>query len=299
MRKFIYPACLVITLSACNNSEEKNDLSMLKDTTSATSISVSRTVLDGMMRTLPSPIEIANIISKSDKEFNKELLLPSEYSEKATDKHAQALLLGAYGVDLGYLNLNNKTMHVISYLEAIRNVSHELKVEQYFDFELLSSLAKNRNNVDSLINISTNNFNQIDEFLRTQNRGDLSVLILIGAWIEGLYMFNDIAAKDPNQDIMNRIGEQKVIVDNVFAILKKLEHIPYYKDLTSKMQPLKAQYEKVKLSYVYHAPETKEVNGELIIEDKTETIIEITPKIQSDIRQEVINIRKNVFGIQN
>jgi hypothetical protein len=267
-------------------------------TDSSKVISVSRTVLDEMMQTLPSPIEIANIITKSNNNFSKDILIPTSVSENATDKHTQALLLGGYGVDLGYLNLNNKTIYVISYLEGIRNVAKELKVDQYFDFSALSNLAKNRNNVDSLISISTNNFNQIDEYLRTQNRGDLSVLILIGSWIEGLYMFNDIAAKTPSEDITKRIGEQKIIIDNVFAILAKIENIEYYKNLKQTLTPLKNTYNKVSVAYVYHEPITKEVNGELVIEDNTETIIIMSKEDQKNISTEINKLRQTIFQIK-
>jgi hypothetical protein len=261
-------------------------------------MSISKSVLDEMMQTLPSPIEIANIITKSNNNFSKDILIPTTISENVPDKHSQALLLGGYGVDLGYLNLNNKTIYVISYLEGIRNVSKELKVDQYFDFSLLSNLAKNRNNVDSLISISTKNFNQIDEYLRSQNRGDLSVLILIGSWIEGLYMFNDIASKDPNEDIIKRIGEQKVIIDNIFAILSKIENIEYYKSLKEKLMPLKKTYDKISIAYVYHEPITKEVNGELVIEDNTETIINMSKEDHSAISKEINSLRNIIFLIK-
>ena len=298
MKKALY-ILIVLFAFGCDSSSEKDNLKMLtskEDTTKA--ISVSRSVLDEMIRTLPSPIEIANIITKSDRNFNKDILVPTEISENVPDKHSQALLLGGYGVDLGYLNLNNKTIYVIGYLEAIRNVAKELKVEQYFDFSTMSDLAKNRNNVDSLISISTNNFNQIDEYFRSQNRGDLSVLILVGSWIEGLYMFNDIALKDPNEDIVKRIGEQKVIIDNIFAILSKIENIEYYKGLKEKLAPLKKTFDKIKISYVYHEPITKEVNGELVIEDNTETIILMTKEDMESISKEINALRNVLFLIK-
>lgn len=298
MKKTIY-LILVLFTFGCDSSTEKSDLQMMSTNTDSTKIvSVSRAVLDEMMRTLPSPIEIANIISKSNRNFNKDILIPTAISENVPDKHSQALLLGGYGVDLGYLNLNNKTIYVIGYLEGIRNVAKELKVEQYFDFSTLSDLAQNRNNVDSLISISTNNFNQIDEYLRSQNRGDLSVLILIGAWVEGLYMFNDIAQKNPNQDILNRIGEQKVIIDNIFAILDKIQNIEYYKGLKEKLSPLKKTYDKIKISYVYHEPAMKEVNGELVIEDNTETIINMSKEDLANIGKEINALRNSVFLIK-
>jgi len=285
-----------LLLSGCGSSESFEDKEILeKVDKQASKISVSKEVLDEMIQTLPSPIETANLITKSKSSFKKDLLIPAGNAEKFSDKYGQALALGGYGVDMGYLNLNDKTIYIIEYLDAIRTVSKDLKVDAFFNFSLMSDLAKNRKNVDSLIHISTENFNKIDEHFRSQSRGDLSVLILVGSWVEGLYMFDKIALENKTQDIVNRIGEQKVIIDNMYAILNKIEHVEYYKQLKTKFDALKKVYDDVKISYVYHEPKMKEVNGELIVEDNTETIINITDEQLKAISIEINKLRNNLF----
>jgi hypothetical protein len=284
---FIFAAC------STEPSKEADLLNTKPDSTQ--NVAISRDILDEMMRTLPSPIETANLITKSKTNFNKELLIPTESAEKFNDKYSQALALGGYGVDLGYLNLNNKTLYVVSYLESVNTIAKDLKVDQFLSFELLNDLANNRNNVDSLIQISTENFNGIDEYLRSQNRGDLSVLILVGSWLEGLHMFNNIAKSNPSEEITNRIGEQKVIIDNMYAILKKLEHIDYYKNLRKELDGMKKIFDTVKISYTYHEPTMKEVNGELVIEDNTETTIAITREQLGAIDKEITRLRSKLF----
>lgn len=297
MKKLLFIPILSAGLFAgCSASDENDDKQMQAEIDKqGTSVSVSKEVLDEMVQTLPSPIETANLITLSKSTFKKEQLIPAENAELFSDKYSQALALGGYGVDMGYLNLNDKTLYVIEYLDAIRTVAKELKVDAIFNFSLMSDLAKNRKNVDSLIHISTQNFNQIDEHFRSQSRGDLSVLILIGSWVEGLYMFNNIAAEKKTDDIVKRIGEQKIILDNMYAILNKISHIEYYKSLQQKLAPLKKIYEGVKISYTYHEPKMKEVNGELVIEDNTETHIDITDEQLGLISKEVKTLRNNLF----
>ena len=297
MKKSLLIAITGIILSGCTGSGSPKTESEIMNQTSAPtqSVSVSRDILDGMMQTLPSPIETANLIIQSKAGFDKTLLIPAQASDNFPDKYSQALALGGYGVDLGYLNLNNKMLYVIEYLESINTISKELKVNQFLDFSVLNELAKNRNNVDSLIEISTKNFNQIDEYLRTQNRGDLSVLILIGSWVEGLHMFNHIAKEAPSEEINKRIGEQKVIIDNIYAILDKIENVEYYKDLKNKLLGLKTVYSRVKISYEYQEPVMKEVNGELIVEDKSKSVVTITPEDLAAIDKEITKLRQEIF----
>ncbi len=301
MKKNIIIALSGIILMGCADSSNKtteNDL-INQTTDKSQAVSISRDVLDEMMQTLPSPIETANLITQSKAGFNKELLIPTKSSENFPDKYSQALALGGYGVDLGYLNLNNKILYVVEYLESINTISKELKVNQFLDFSVLNNLAKNRNNVDSLIEISTKNFNQIDEYLRTQNRGDLSVLILIGSWVEGLHMFNHIAQENPSEEINKRIGEQKIIIDNIYAILNKIENVDYYKGLKIKLMGLKNVYSKVKISYVYQEPTMKEVNGELVVEDNSKSVVELTKADLAAIDKEITSLREDLFMTNN
>lgn len=286
-----------ILLASCNNSSDtKTEADLLRENNDTLpAIHISREILDDMMQTLPAPIEMANLIKQSEKGFNKNLLIPAGNAEKFSDKYSQALALGGFGVDLGYLNLNNKMLYVVEYLEGLNTVSKELKVDQFLDFSALSNLAKNRNNVDSLIRISTENFNQIDEYLRTQNRGDLSVLVLVGSWIEGLHMFNNISKETPSEDITKRIGEQKIIIDNIFAILGKIENVEYYKQLKLKMTGLKNAFKNVNITYTYKEPEMKEVNGELVVTDNSETVIAITPSDLQLISSEITALRSDLF----
>lgn len=297
MKKTITIALSAMILMSCkdsNNAEMEAEL-MNQSIDSSQSVSISRDVLDEMMQTLPSPIETANLITQSKSSFNKQLLIPAQNAVNFPNKYSQALALGGYGVDLGYINLNNKMLYVVEYLESVNTISKELKVSQFLDFSTLNNLAKNRNNVDSLIRISTENFNHIDEYLRSKERGDLSVLILIGSWVEGLHMFNHIAKENPSPEITKRIGEQKIIINNIYAILDKIDKVAYYRELKGKLKGLKDVYANVKISYIYKEPVTKEVNGELVIEDASESIVEVTKDDLASIDKEITKLRDSIF----
>ena len=299
MKKPLIIIATGLFLAGCGSSQnEKQEADLMAaNADTAQTIKISQDVLDAMMQTLPSPIETANLITQSKSGFNKALLIPSKNASRFPDKYSQALALGGYGVDLGYLNLNDKVLYMVEYLESVHTVSKELKVDQFMDFSTLNNLAKNKNNVDSLILLSTKNFKQMDEYLRSQNRGDLSVLILVGSWIEGLHMFTKIAKENPSQEISTRIGEQKIIIDNIYAILDKLENVPYYKGLKVKLDGLKAVYANVKIEYIYKAPEMKEVNGQLEVIDNSTSVVTITQNDIETIEKEISKLRASVFEI--
>lgn len=299
MKKITTLAIICFFASCSNNSSNEVESRLMNDTASSQPVSVSREVLDEMMRTLPSPIETANLITMSKSGFSKDLLIPAENAESFPDKYSQALALGGYGVDMGYINLNNKMLYVIEYLESVNTISKELKVNQFLDFSTLNNLAKNRNNLDSLVQISTTNFSNIDEYLRSKNRGDLSVLILVGTWLEGMHMFNHIAKENPSEEMRTRIGEQKVIISNIYAILDKIQNIAYYRELKAKLQPLKDAYKNVEVSYVYGEPVMKEVDGQLVIEDSSKSVVKISDEDLASIDREITQLRNALFLAYN
>jgi hypothetical protein len=281
-------------LSCSNEGEMKHAVPLQKDTV-AISSEVPQEVLDEMMQSLPQPIEIAQIISTSETEISKNVLIPGDNADLPGDKYSRALLLGAYGVDLGYINLNNKTMYMIEYLESVKKLSAQLKVDQFFDFETLSKLARNKKNTDSLVEISTENFNKIDQYLREQNRGDQSVLILVGAWMEGMNMLAEIHEKTRSADIGRRIGEQKVVFDNVYLIIQKLNGTGYYKQLEKELESVRIAYDKVKITYIYKKPVMTDVNGRLVLKDQTEMKVECTQQNLDEVVKALKYVRNKYF----
>ncbi len=141
MKKSLILLGCVLLLCTCGEDKDDMDQELInqmnKDTTD---VSVSQEVLDDIMQTLPSPNEIANIISKSKTGFNKEIMIPVNSCYNFTDKYSQDIALGAYGVYMGYINMNDRTIYVLEYLECIRDLAAEIKVDQFFDFSTLSRL---------------------------------------------------------------------------------------------------------------------------------------------------------------
>jgi hypothetical protein len=292
MKKIFYTAliALVTTLVSCggeNGSEQKN---ILADTQTS-QVHIAPEVLAEMISTLPQPIEIAEIISQTNAEVGKNLLVPSENSKKFDNAYDQSLAFGAYGVDLGYINITGKTLYTLEYLENIQILSTELKVQQFFNFRQLSDFVGKNNNPDSLVQMSTENFNKIDSYLREQKRGELSALMLIGAWIEGMNVLGELDGQNPSQEIRQRIAEQKVVFDNIYVLTDKLREIPYFNTLNSSLTPLKDLYARVQITYEHQEPEMQEVNGELVFVDKTKTNVVSTPEDLNAIISEVKNLR--------
>lgn len=241
---------------------------------------------------ISSPIEIAALIKEMGVPFNRDYLAPTEYVSNYSTNYAQAFALGVFSADLGYLNMYNKTGSVIDYLSTIKNLADGINVGQYFDFATLKRLASNSSNVDSLKYISVHSFNQIDQNLRQRKRGNLSALIIAGAWLEGIYITIQVSKIKPDPKLLEKIGEQKIILSDLMTLLASYAKDPIFKNYVNEFNNIKAKFDEVKITYEQGEPVTVVENGMMTVVQKDKSIVHITTQQLNEISQ-IVELTRN------
>ncbi len=283
---------LLMGLTACGGGSENDSLdSELPADTIAAGANVSEDVLNNLIQSIPSPVEMASVIKASGGEYNSRILNETDNVDKYNNNYKQALNIGIYSADLGYINIYEKTMSAMGYISSIKTLADQIKVGQFFDFATLKNLASNSKNADSLLYISMSSFNKMDAYLREQKRGELSVLIITGAWLEGLHIASEVAKVKASADIVEKIGEQKIVLNNLLLIVNLYNKIPYFANVASELEKLKGIYDQVTITYEYAEPETKEVNGQLVIVDNSTSKINMTDDQLKKIIETTASIR--------
>jgi hypothetical protein len=183
------------------------------------------------------------------------------------------------------LNIYDKSNQVVDYLTAINKLADGIKVGQFFDFETLKRLATSRESIDSLMYISVNSFNNMDSYLRNNNRGHLSALMIAGTWLEGMYLVTQVANEKSNPELSDRIGEQKVNLDNIMLILDNYKEHEQISELIKSLSELKELFDEVEITYVIGEPETVEEGGMIMIVQNEKSIV----KISNDQLNKIIN----------
>jgi hypothetical protein len=286
-------APLFLALVSCGGDDEKFiEKTEAKDTI-ATKIKpdISAEVINDIIMSIPSPLEMATMLKDNGQGYDANLLNPSTNLIKYNTNYKIAFNIGVYSADLGYINIYEKTFSAMSYLQNIKQLGDEIHIGQFFDFETLKRLATNTKNYDSLIFISTDNFNKMDAHLRTQNRNELSVLMISGAWLEGVNIACQVAKQKPNKELTERLGFEKINLDNILVILNAYKSDQYFAKIVSEFEKLKEIYSKITISYTYVEPETKEVNGQLVIVNKSKSTVNITDEQLKEIIAEVARVR--------
>ncbi len=256
---------------------------------------VSSEAMQKIIENISSPVEIAALIKQMGIPFNKNYLSSSDSIANYNTALHKAFVLGIMGADLGYLNMYNKTGSVLENLSTIRELSNDLKIGQFFDFSSLKRLASSKSNIDSLMYISIHSFNEMDNYLRNNKRGNLSALMISGVWIEGLYLVTQVSKKYPDRQLIEKIGDQKIMLDNLMLILKNYSNDPNFIPFVTEIEKIKAQFSSVKISYELGEPEAVEKDGKLTIIQHEKSIINISESALKNITMVTEEIRNKMI----
>ncbi len=294
--------CLTaVLLVSCGNSGKKENNYVFPESDSLPVNEVeklSQEAIDDIVQNISSPVEMAALLQSLDVPFFADYLASTKGSEALTTSFEQALQLGIYGADLGYLNIYEKTGTAIENLTTIKKLADGIRVGQFFDFEILKRLALNKNNLDSLLFMSVHSYNQMDDYLRENNRGYLSALMITGVWLEAQYLVCKVVDDYPHPEIKNRIGEQKIVLNDLMLLLNPYkESSAEYANLYESFERIKEVYRPVDISYTPGEPETVEKDGRLIVIQKEESVITMTDAQLSSIVDIIGEIRNNLIAL--
>ena len=158
---------------------------------------------------VPSPIQLAGVIQKVQLPYNKDLLNDVNKYQNYTTTFKQALNLGIYGANLGYINVFEQLPDAAAYFGAIRALSKELGIMNTFNEETMQRIERNNGNKDSLLYIASIMYRESDQYLMDAERNEVGALILAGGWVESLYLLTHIqSASEMKPEIQELIGQQ-------------------------------------------------------------------------------------------
>ena len=291
---------IVAFLTACGSGKKTDEQAMLEsfDSVKTEGPTISEEVIGSILEAIPSPLEISVLLKESGKKYNSSYLNSPDNISKYNSNYKKAINLGIYGTDLGYTNIYEQNQDGVKYMASIKSLADGLNIGQFFDIETIGRLATNSKNLDSLLLITTQNFNNINHYLQTQSRSNLSVLLLTGGWLEAMHITCNVAGSDPNnKELQEKIGEQKVILENIILL------ISFYKEsdqnmasLLTDMEELKKVFDQVNITYTYKESTFEVVDGVMVIKDNSTTTIDIKPENIADIKNLTSKIRNKIIS---
>jgi len=253
-------------------------------------------VMEEMVDNIASPIEMASLVKSLNVPFSQKYLATTKNVSNYNTNHEKAFNLGILGCDLGYLNMYQRTSMVLDYITAIKTLADGINVGQFFDFNTLKRLATNNQNIDSLVHVSQQSFNRIDKYLQRNNRGNLSILMVAGVWMEGLYLSTQFLKERPNEKrLAESIAEQKLMLDQLILILKNYGKEQYIADLIIELTTIKDIFDGIRITIEVGEIKPIEVNGMLTFVQTDVTTVHYTEEQMQAIINRAENVRNKLI----
>ncbi|MCX7861509.1 MAG: hypothetical protein N2449_00755 [Bacteroidales bacterium] len=247
---YLFSIIMLFLLLGCNtkNTQQNSDndtLNLIKDT-------VHTNRVKKIFYNVPSPIEMSTVIQRSGAVFRNDILCPYKNVEKYTSLSKQAIMLGVYGANLSYVRLFEQIQLAINYLSSIKKLCDAIDIPQEQGSLAIQRMEKNIENKDSLLQIISETYAATDSYLKDNGRGNTATLVILGGWIESLFIATQIADYNnpSNKEIIDRIGEQKFSLNNMIELIKAYPDDKELQLYLPSLLDLKKLYEEVNIEYI-------------------------------------------------
>lgn len=186
-----------------------------------------------------TPVEICSIFNRLGVVYNSAVTNPVSNSNKYLSSSKTSLNTGIYGVDFGYLKMFGIGQEMINYVVTIRNMSGKLGIPDTFITSPLKMLQGDPD-PDSVMIFMNEAYNRMESHLRESGRESTAGLMVIGGWVEAMYIATQFVndPENPDPEVIQRIAEQKYTLNSLLSFIKN-----YYDD------PVVVYYSK-KLKYL-------------------------------------------------
>jgi hypothetical protein len=289
----IFP--VLITFCHSPDSVKENEDGIPGRKSISESLIISEDIMAGISN-VSSIVETSALVKGLGLPYTNDYLAAMSNNDEFGTNFKRAFILGVYGADLGYLNTYTRKTYLVEYIDRISQLAEGLEVAEFFDSSTLRRLAVSGSAPDSLMYISVQSFNQMDQHLRNAKRASLSAAIIAGVWIEGLYILTQAFESQPGEKLAERIGEQKIILNDLMLIFRNYQHVhPEFEDLIRELAFIKEDYDKVSITYTVGEPEVIERDGMLMIVQHERSSVDISNEQLDNIVEKAEIIRNKLI----
>jgi len=253
--------------------------------------------IDNKVFHFQNPVQTALIMKNLANPFSTDALNPTGNVQNYSTAFQQAVNIGIYGADLGYITANGKNQEAINHLAAIKKLAEDLDIVSSFDFNQMEKFGNNIGDQQQMLAITTSAYQSCEAFLKEEDRHDLLGLMLAGALVEGLHFAVSFAKEENNQEVIDRMADQVTSLNNIILVLNPHYHpdtAPELSNLVDQLLELQKAFKALKISYKFVASEV-DVESKLCT-IKCESSYSMSPASLSNISKIVSEIRDSITG---
>ena len=195
---------------------------------------------------IPSPEDLIAFTKDKSLQFVPGLINPVENIDKYIDVKSKELNFGTYTADMAYCAAFEKSLESYKEFTVVHQLSDAIGIGNVFTPALENRLKSLTDNRDSLKQMASDIYLNIQTFLDSKNRSKTMTLISTGGWLEFLYIVvNSVDKFEADNPTIQRIADQKIIFDNLMLRLEQQQTDPSIKSTIADLTPLKAAFDEL------------------------------------------------------
>jgi len=196
------------------------------------------------------PAQMTRIFEKSTFAFQQDLPNDPDSLVNYSTPVQIAANLGVYGADLGYIRVMKQEKKTTNYLLAVYTLAGKLNIPREIYSDLIIHLDSYLTEPDRLAVQIDSIYTSVARFLKDSQHEQLTAMILLGGWIESLYLASQIYMQTPdNTELLEQIADQKYALNYLISQLNNFQDEEAILQYTLMLKNLKRSYDKIQIFY--------------------------------------------------
>lgn len=199
-----------------------------------------------------TPVEVCEIFNRLDVPYDNATLNPISIRDHYLSSSKASLNTGIYGVDFGYLKMFGIGQEMINYMITIREMSNKLGIPDHFLTEPIQRIQSDISNPDTIMMLMNTAFFKMENHLRTSGRESTAGLMVLGGWVEALFIATQLVYDPLNPDpvVVQKIAEQKYTLTSLLSFMKNYYDDPVVVYYTKKLKFLKNYFDSFDIVFI-------------------------------------------------
>lgn len=184
-------------------------------------------------------VELSSLFETAEAVFTPELLSNPDKTSEYITSYKKAMNLGVYAVDLSYARAFEQLEIAGKYFSSMQVLSEQLGIPQEYFEETAQRFELNITNKDSLIAIANEVYYETENYLKENERFATASLIIMGGWVEAVYIASHVVIESRNPDVIERLVDQKYSLNNLLIMLKDYSDNEVVNEYNQKLHELR------------------------------------------------------------
>jgi hypothetical protein len=192
-----------------------------------------------------TPVEICAIFNRLNVPYNNATLNPTSNRDQYLSSSKAAINTGIYGVDFGYLKMFGIGKELIEDIITISDMSNKLGIPDNLLTEPIKRVHNDMSEPDTIVVLMNKAFKKMEDHLRTDGRESTAGLIVLGGWVEAMFIATQLVYDplNPDPEVIQKIAEQKYTITSLLSFLKNYYDDPVVVYYTKKLKFLKNYFD--------------------------------------------------------